>query len=126
MTDEIPTKVSARDSVSKLLRLEDGYWEQITMLAIKESMKRRRRYSVNELLHDTLTQALRLRPLDQIEREREDARAKYDEAQAAKAAALAAADDAAPSAQPSNQASAGDKPDIVFDASTFNFDDVDK
>src|SRR3546814_4548486 len=55
-----------------------------SMLAIKESMKRRRRYSVNQLLHDTLTQALKLRPLDEIEREREDARAKYTVELAAK------------------------------------------
>src|SRR3546814_15894017 len=77
MNDEIPTKASAYDSVSKLLRLEDGYWEQITMLAIKESMKRRRRYSVNQLLHDTLTQALKLRPLDEVERDREAAPPTY-------------------------------------------------
>jgi len=120
MTDDIPTKVSAFDSVSKLLRLEDGYWEQITMLAIKESMKRRRRYSVNQLLHDTLTQALQLRPLEQIERERVAARAKYVEQQAAKAAAVAAAGDAAGGATAEPAADG----DVQFDAS--NFFDSDK
>jgi len=116
MNDEIPTKVSAYDSVSKLLRLEDGYWEQITMLAIKESMKRRRRYSVNQLLHDTLTQALKLRPLDVIEREREDARAKYMVEQAAKAAG----------GGESGAASADNDANIMFDASTFDFDDTER
>jgi hypothetical protein len=116
MTDEIPTKASAYDSVSKLLRLEDGYWEQITMLAIKESMKRRRRYSVNQLLHDTLTQALKLRPLDVIEREREDARAKYIAEQATKAAGGGESD----------AASADNDGDMMFDASTIDFDDTDR
>jgi len=120
MTDDIPTKVSAFDSVSKLLRLEDGYWEQITMLAIKESMKRRRRYSVNQLLHDTLTQALQLRPLEQIERERVAARAKYVEQQAVKAVAVAAAGDAA-GGDTAKPAADGD---VQFDAS--NFFDSDK
>jgi hypothetical protein len=108
MTDEIPTKASAYDSVSKLLRLEDGYWEQITMLAIKESMKRRRRYSVNQLL--------KLRPLDVIEREREDARAKYIAEQATKAAGGGESD----------AASADNDGDMMFDASTIDFDDTDR
>lgn len=116
MNDEIPTKASAYDSVSKLLRLEDGYWEQITMLAINESMKRRRRYSVNQLLHDTLTQTLKLRPLEIIEREREDARAKYIAGQTANAAG----------GGESGAASADNDANMVFDASTFDFDDTDR